>query len=522
MTPFQIGARSGHRGQEHIFVLKSIMGLYEYLNKPLLISGYDVSKFFDFEQISDVLSECHKLKVKGKIYRLLYRLNEKRNIKVLTPLGETEEAKVDEGISQGSIESGTLSSGSLDQGVNEGFKNSEYEITYGNISLQPQIFLDDLIRCANSILNAQAGNVFLEAILSSKGLRFNLSKSTYIVMNDVDNVIKKELNEKPIKLCGKKMTQSQAITYLGEQISEKGVAASAKETIAKRYGRAKQLILEIKAIIEDCRSNREGAIFTGIQLFQLSVVPYIYYSSELWVSIPPESIQQLNDLHELLYRVMFGTSKSCPKVILYTETGSLLPINIIKEHKAMFYFHLNHLDQHSLAYKIYNEQRRLRLPGYVKEAQEILAELNIREGTVHSSTKAQFRSLVKSAIKARNTKDLLEMSKGYKKVNYFDLQKEEITMKEYIKTMDLNGARTMFAHNSQTMKHIKLNQMNHEPYSKVNWRCHECSSISSSRHIKWCPAYSHLREDLSLERDDHLIKYLQEVIKIREDADNKE
>ena len=109
---------------------------------------------------------------------------------------------------------------------------------------------------------------------------------------------------------------------------------------------------------------------------------------------------------------MFGTSKSCPKVILYIETGSLLPINIIKEHKAMFYFHLNHLDQHSLAYKIYNEQRRLRLPGYVKEAQEILAELNIREGTVHSSTKAQFRSLVKSAIKARNTKDLLEMSKG--------------------------------------------------------------------------------------------------------------
>ena len=143
-------------------------------------------------------------------------------------------------------------------------------------------------------------------------------------MNDVDNVIKKELDEKPIKLCGKKMTQSQAITYLGEQISEKGVAASAKETIAKRYGRAKQLILEIKAIIEDCRSNREGAIFTGIQLFQLSVVPYIYYSSELWVSIPPESIQQLNDLHELLYRVMFGTSKSCPKVILCSCSCTLM------------------------------------------------------------------------------------------------------------------------------------------------------------------------------------------------------
>ena len=64
MTPFQIGAKSGHRGQEHLFVLKSIMSKCEYLNQPTLISGYDVSKFFDFEQISDVLGECHKLKVR--------------------------------------------------------------------------------------------------------------------------------------------------------------------------------------------------------------------------------------------------------------------------------------------------------------------------------------------------------------------------------------------------------------------------------------------------------------------------
>ena len=55
MTPFQIGAKSGHRGQEHLFVLKSIMAKCEYLKQPNLICSYDVSKFFD------VLTACKKL-----------------------------------------------------------------------------------------------------------------------------------------------------------------------------------------------------------------------------------------------------------------------------------------------------------------------------------------------------------------------------------------------------------------------------------------------------------------------------
>ena len=69
--------------------------------------------------------------------------------------------------------------------------------------------------------------------------------------------------------------------------------------MAKRIGRVKQLIFEIRAIVEDCRNEKKGAIFTGIQLFQLSVIPFLYYSSELWVDIPSEAVQQLNEVHEL-------------------------------------------------------------------------------------------------------------------------------------------------------------------------------------------------------------------------------
>ena len=101
MSKFQIGAKPGHRATEHIFVMKSLIQLYEYLEKPLIINFFDYSTFFDSESLQDVLNELYKCQVKGKIYRLLYKLNQKSLIHVKTPVGATTEEEREEGISQG-------------------------------------------------------------------------------------------------------------------------------------------------------------------------------------------------------------------------------------------------------------------------------------------------------------------------------------------------------------------------------------------------------------------------------------
>ena len=49
MSKFQIGTRPGHRAQEHLFVLKSVVSLYTMYDKPLLLTAWDISKFFDSE-----------------------------------------------------------------------------------------------------------------------------------------------------------------------------------------------------------------------------------------------------------------------------------------------------------------------------------------------------------------------------------------------------------------------------------------------------------------------------------------
>ena len=70
VSKFQIGALTGHMPQEHIFFIKSAMGFVQQAGKGLILSLYDVSKFFSKENLRDCLGELYDLNVKGKVYSL--------------------------------------------------------------------------------------------------------------------------------------------------------------------------------------------------------------------------------------------------------------------------------------------------------------------------------------------------------------------------------------------------------------------------------------------------------------------
>ena len=70
MSKFQIGTKAGHRGQEHLFTLKSVIALYNYHKLPIIIQLYEVSKFFDAECLRDGMDALNNMGSKGKLYRL--------------------------------------------------------------------------------------------------------------------------------------------------------------------------------------------------------------------------------------------------------------------------------------------------------------------------------------------------------------------------------------------------------------------------------------------------------------------
>ena len=65
MSEFQIGGVPGHRAQEHLFTVKSVLALAEKNNAAMAIQVLDLSKYFDSESLLDCLNEIYRAEVKG-------------------------------------------------------------------------------------------------------------------------------------------------------------------------------------------------------------------------------------------------------------------------------------------------------------------------------------------------------------------------------------------------------------------------------------------------------------------------
>ena len=66
-------------------------------------------------------------------------------------------------------------------------------------------------------------------------------------------------------------------------ISEGGLAASVDATVMKRKGKVISNIIETKAVIEDYRSQIVGGITSGLEIWEMAIIPYLTNNSETWV-----------------------------------------------------------------------------------------------------------------------------------------------------------------------------------------------------------------------------------------------
>ena len=95
-----------------------------------------------------------------------------------------------------------------------------------------------------------------------------------------------------------------------------------------------------------------------------------------------------------------------------------------------------------------------------------------------------------------------------------DYENEEFEVKPYIHNMKLRNARTQFRIRSSTIP-CKMNMKSNAKFAADLWKCDECFSLDSQSHILWCEAYAPIREGKSLDNDNDIVQYYQEVMKIR-------
>ena len=100
---YQIGGQPGHRCEELIFTMKSIISKYIYEGKCLILQTSDLSKFFDKEMIEDAILTCYKRGADPKACRLWYKINQGTRIRVRTGAGMSQFTDVGAIVGQGTL-----------------------------------------------------------------------------------------------------------------------------------------------------------------------------------------------------------------------------------------------------------------------------------------------------------------------------------------------------------------------------------------------------------------------------------
>ena len=282
--------------------MKTTMKKYEVLRKPLIITLYDYKTFFDSESCIDVLQEAYKAGIRGKIYRLFYKLNwEKSAFMVIGSRKQRED------------------------------------------------------------------------ILS-------------------------DMEKSPLMLCNKQMKHADEYLYLGAVISESGLGDSAALSVKRKAAKVKHLSYQIRAVLEDTRNNTPGSLCTALQIWELAVVPYLYFGAECWIDLKENTLKILTNLELSFYRIVLRTPKSCPTAGIFWSVGACTPENRILKAKLLFYYHLSHLDRESLASRIFREERKSGIGGFISECEEEMSKLGISEDEVGYLNKGQFKRRTNSLI----------------------------------------------------------------------------------------------------------------------------
>ena len=116
---------------------------------------FDLKKYFDSEVLIDAMDNLYKSGIRGKLYRLIYEVNKNNLIQIKTPVGATSRFRTGGNVTQGSVGGGLISSLNLDISIQSFFKNSEHEVSYGSIHMNPIIYQDDLARVACTVTSAR-------------------------------------------------------------------------------------------------------------------------------------------------------------------------------------------------------------------------------------------------------------------------------------------------------------------------------------------------------------------------------
>ena len=103
MSDSNVGGRRKRNIRDNLFVLYSVINEAIRCKKDIDIKFYDLAKCFDTMWSEETMNDLYDVGLKDEKFALLSLLNEKCNVKVKTPVGDTEEFQLSRVEMQGTV-----------------------------------------------------------------------------------------------------------------------------------------------------------------------------------------------------------------------------------------------------------------------------------------------------------------------------------------------------------------------------------------------------------------------------------
>ena len=130
--------------------------------------------------------------------------------------------------------------------------------------------------------------------------------------------------------------------------------------------------MELKSVIEDYRMHSLGGISSGLDIFNMAILPVMLNNSATWIMMNKKTINKLENLQHVLQRCLLGAANSTPLVAMSWDLGMLNMEHRVNQSKLVFLKYLVDQDDTNLSKEISNIQKSLDFPGFIEEARELL------------------------------------------------------------------------------------------------------------------------------------------------------
>ena len=485
MSEFQAGGRAKRSISDHVFIIRSIMQHYRYINIQLLLEFIDLIKAFDKMSLKHVLNDIWRCEIKGKIWRTIYKVNSHSNISIKTAVGNSPEFEIGESLKQGSVLATALAAYHTDT-ITPLFDEEGLGVIYGNLRINCLLFQDDIVKLETNSHNLNKSNTMLNHFRQKNLMEFHPDKSKYM------NTFK---HEEKIIIGNTKLAITQRYEYLGDVISADG---RLMETIDQRSKSCTATVAELNAIIEE--TVAENILIDAVVTYHNSIIiPKLCLNSETW-SLNKTEIQMMETTQNKSIKRMLRLPQGTPSQGLRAELGIYSIESVISIRKLRFLHRVLNLPDRNITKQVLMQQ--LNLPGetWFDNTIALCTKFNLSEDieVIANTSKLKWKELISEAIAKDESNKLIMWAENSKKYNSAHLS---VKKKKYIDYLPPSLAMTILKARTG-MTEVKANFKN----MHTDLLCRKCrSSEENLLHILRCN--TRLSDD-----EDKLIQQLTDIL----------